>query len=56
MGYYNIITGMNNRLGLGVRNNWIHFTITNISEGNTDHSALDNLDYENSGHTDSNQL
>lgn len=37
--------------GIEITGTYPSFTIKNISEGIKDHSALDNLDYEHSGHT-----
>jgi len=37
--------------GISITGTYPDFTVTNVSEGNTDHAELDNLDYASSGHT-----
>lgn len=48
---YDKTVGLTAGDGIQITGTYPEFTITNVSEGNTDHSALDNLDYANSGHT-----
>jgi hypothetical protein len=42
---------LNSGDGIEISGTYPNFTIKNTSKGNTDHSALDNLSYELSGHT-----